>query len=58
MDRASVLVWSSRMFGSLYQVRLTGKRFKAWNKYVYHTAKYTVASTLRAVCSGSYSALI
>jgi hypothetical protein len=43
MDRASVLVWSTRMFGSLYQVRLTGKRFKAWNKYVYHTAKYTVA---------------
>jgi len=46
MDRASVLVWSTRMFGSLYQVRLTGKRFKAWNKYVYHTAKYTVASAL------------
>jgi beta-hydroxylase len=32
--------WINRIFGYVYQVRLAGKRMKAWNKRVYYAAKY------------------
>ena len=32
--------WLNRIFGSVYQVRLVGKRMKAWNKRVYYAVKY------------------
>jgi beta-hydroxylase len=32
--------WLNRLFGYVYQVRLVGKRMKAWNKRVYYAVKY------------------
>jgi beta-hydroxylase len=32
--------WINRIFGHVYQVRLVGKRMKAWNKRVYYAVKY------------------
>jgi beta-hydroxylase len=32
--------WINRIFGYVYQVRLAGKRMKAWNKRVYYAVKY------------------
>jgi len=32
--------WINRIFGHVYQVRLVGKRMKAWNKRVYYGVKY------------------
>jgi hypothetical protein len=32
--------WLNRIFGYVYQVRLVGKRMKAWNKRVYYAVKY------------------
>lgn len=32
--------WLNRIFGYVYQVRLAGKRMKAWNKRVYYAVKY------------------
>ena len=32
--------WINRIFGSVYRVRLAGKRMKAWNKRVYYAVKY------------------
>jgi len=32
--------WINRIFGYVYQVRLVGKRMKAWNKRVYYIVKY------------------
>jgi len=32
--------WINRAFGQVYQVRLLGKRMKAWNKRVYYAVKY------------------
>ena len=32
--------WINRIFGSVYQVRLVGKRMKAWNKRVYYAVKF------------------
>ena len=32
--------WLNRIFGSVYQVRLLGKRMKAWNKRVYYAVKF------------------
>ena len=30
------------MFSSVYQVRLAGKRMKAWNKRIYYVVKYAL----------------
>jgi beta-hydroxylase len=32
--------WLNRILGYVYQVRLVGKRMKAWNKRVYYAVKY------------------
>jgi len=32
----------NKAFGYLYQVRLVGKRMKAWNKRAYYTAKFSI----------------
>lgn len=32
----------NKIFGSVYRIRLAGKRMKAWNRNVYYTLKYTV----------------
>ena len=32
--------WLNRAFAYVYQVRLVGKRMKAWNKRVYYAVKY------------------
>jgi beta-hydroxylase len=32
--------WLNRIFGYVYQVRLAGKRMKAWNKHAYYAVKY------------------
>jgi len=32
--------WLNRVFGSVFQIRLVGKRMKAWNKRVYYAVKY------------------
>lgn len=32
--------WLNRIFGYVYQVRLLGKRMKAWNKHVHYAVKY------------------
>jgi beta-hydroxylase len=34
--------WLNRAFGYIYQVRLVGKRMKAWNKRVYYAVKYVL----------------
>jgi beta-hydroxylase len=34
--------WLNRVFGYVYQVRLVGKRMKAWNKRVYYAVKYVL----------------
>jgi beta-hydroxylase len=36
------------VFGSVYQVRLLGKRMKAWNKRVYYAVKYLVIGAILA----------
>ena len=36
------------MFGSVYQVRLVGKRMKAWNKRVYYAVKYLLIGGILA----------
>jgi beta-hydroxylase len=38
----------NRMFGSVYQVRLVGKRMKAWNSKVYYAVKYSIISAILA----------
>src|SRR6201997_302404 len=40
--------WINRIFGSVYQVRLAGKRMKAWNKRVYYAVKYLVIGGILA----------
>ena len=40
--------WLNRIFGSLYQVRLVGKRMKAWNKRVYYAVKYLLIGGILA----------
>lgn len=34
--------WLNRAFGPLYQVRLVGKRLKAWNRRVYYLMKFVL----------------
>jgi beta-hydroxylase len=34
----------NHIFGVAYQVRLVGKRFKAWNRGLYYTFKYTTTA--------------
>ena len=34
----------NRLFGVVYQVRLVGKRFKAWNRGLYYTFKYATTA--------------
>jgi beta-hydroxylase len=36
----------NRAFGGLYQVRLVGKRFKAWNRRVYYAFKYSATALI------------
>jgi beta-hydroxylase len=36
----------NRLFSFAYYVRLPGKRLKAWNKYVYYTAKFLLIAAL------------
>ncbi|HXQ45868.1 MAG TPA: aspartyl/asparaginyl beta-hydroxylase domain-containing protein [Caulobacteraceae bacterium] len=38
----------NRAFGAVYQVRLVGKRFKAWNRNVYYAVKYSVTALIVA----------
>ena len=40
--------WLNRIFGSVYQVRLVGKRMKAWNKRVYYAVKYLLIGGILA----------
>ena len=40
--------WLNRVFGSVYQVRLAGKRMKAWNKRVYYAVKYLIIGGILA----------
>jgi beta-hydroxylase len=40
--------WINRIFGSVYQVRLVGKRMKAWNKRVYYAVKYVLIGGILA----------
>ena len=40
--------WINRVFGSVYQVRLVGKRMKAWNKRVYYAVKYLLIGGILA----------
>src|SRR5262249_36523883 len=43
----------NRLFGSIYHVRLAGKRFKAWNRNAYYTAKYAVIAMIVALLACS-----
>jgi beta-hydroxylase len=36
------------VFGYVYQVRLAGKRMKAWNKRVYYAVKYLLIGGILA----------
>lgn len=38
----------NRIFSSVYQVRLVGKRMKAWNSKVYYATKYSILGALLA----------
>jgi len=38
----------NKMFAYIYQVRLVGKRMKAWNKNAYYTVKYSILGVLLA----------
>jgi beta-hydroxylase len=38
----------NRIFGSVYHVRLLGKRMKAWNRNVYYAMKYSIVGILLA----------
>jgi beta-hydroxylase len=40
--------WINRAFGQVYQVRLLGKRMKAWNKRVYYAVKYLLIGGILA----------
>ena len=40
--------WLNRIFGSVYQVRLVGKRMKAWNKRAYYAVKYLLIGGILA----------
>jgi beta-hydroxylase len=40
--------WINRMFGYAYQVRLAGKRMKAWNKRVYYPVKFALIGAILA----------
>jgi beta-hydroxylase len=40
--------WLNRIFGCVYQVRLMGKRMKAWNKRVYYAVKYLLIGGILA----------
>jgi beta-hydroxylase len=40
--------WINRVFGSVYQVRLVGKRMKAWNKRAYYATKYLIIGGILA----------
>jgi hypothetical protein len=40
--------WINRVFGSVYQVRLVGKRMKAWNKHAYYATKYLIIGGILA----------
>lgn len=40
--------WLNRIFGYVYQIRLVGKRMKAWNKPVYYTVKYILSFAIIA----------
>jgi len=41
--------WINRAFGYVYQVRLVGKRMKAWNKRVYYAVKFALIGGILAV---------
>jgi beta-hydroxylase len=45
----------NRMFGSVYRIRLVGKRVKAWNSKAYYAVKYAIVGV--AFVSVVYSAL-
>jgi beta-hydroxylase len=46
----------NKAFGSIYHVRLLGKRMKAWNKNLYYAAKYSiVALILGAIVASAFS---
>lgn len=40
--------WINRIFAYAYQVRLVGKRMKAWNRRVYYVVKYALIGTVLA----------
>ena len=40
--------WINRAFGYVYEVRLVGKRMKAWNKRVYYAVKYVAIGGILA----------
>jgi beta-hydroxylase len=40
--------WINRVFSSVYQVRLLGKRMKAWNKRVYYAVKFLLIGGILA----------
>jgi beta-hydroxylase len=40
--------WINRVFASVYQIRLAGKRMKAWNKRVYYVVKYALVGGMVA----------
>lgn len=40
--------WINRVFSSVYQVRLLGKRMKAWNKRVYYAVKFALIGVILA----------
>lgn len=40
--------WINRVFSSVYQVRLLGKRMKAWNKRVYYAVKFALIGAILA----------
>ena len=40
--------WLNRIFGHVYQVRLVGKRIKAWNRRVYYATKFLLIGGILA----------
>jgi beta-hydroxylase len=38
----------NKMFAYIYQVRLVGKRIKAWNKRIYYAVKYSIMGLVLA----------
>jgi len=46
----------NKIFGSVYHLRLAGKRFKAWNRNAYYTAKYAVLALAFSLIA--YSAFV